>query len=58
MRTSGAATESRMTVAVCLVALLILVVLAGGPAEFMGSCERFLRGVAESAHDAWVKAGR
>jgi hypothetical protein len=57
MRTSGAATESQMTVMVCLVALGILMLLAGGPSEFMTRCERALQGVAETAHQAWLKAG-
>lgn len=35
MRTSGIASEKPMTLVVCLVAVGFLVMLAGGPSEFM-----------------------
>jgi hypothetical protein len=35
MRTSGAATESRMIIAVVLIALTLLIAFAGGPREFL-----------------------
>jgi hypothetical protein len=50
MRTSGAATETRMTLAVGLVALGIAMLLAGGPTEFMLASERVLQGIAETVH--------
>jgi hypothetical protein len=45
-----------MTVAVCLVGLGIIILLAGGPTQFMTSCERALQGVAETAYQAWLRA--
>jgi len=54
MRTSGAATETRMTLAVALVALGIVMLLAGGPSEFMFACENMLRQVAESIYAGWL----
>lgn len=54
MRTSGAATESRMTLAISLVALGVLMLLAGGPAEFMLASERALQKVAETAYQFWL----
>ena len=58
MRTSGAGNETQMIVAVGLVALGIVVLLAGGPSEFLTTCEQVLRGLAESAQEAWVRASR
>ena len=40
MRTSGAATETSMTVVVTLIALTLLVYFAGGPREFMLALQR------------------
>jgi len=54
MRTSGASTESRMTIAMALIALGVLVVLAGGPSDFMKACESMLRSVAESIYQGWL----
>ena len=57
MRTSGATTESQMTLAVCLVALGILVLLAGGPAQFMIEIERVVVSIAETAHAVLFRVG-
>lgn len=54
MRTSGAATESRLTLAIAVVALGVVILLAGGPANFMNSCEHALRAVAESLYQSWL----
>lgn len=54
MRTSGAATETRLTVAIGIVALGVIVLLAGGPANFMIACEHALRAVAESIYQGWL----
>ena len=54
MRTSGVATESRMTLAIFLVALGIAIVLAGGPRDFMVACDNALRAVAESIYQGWL----
>ena len=54
MRTSGAATESRMTLAIGLVALGMAVVLAGGPSSFFVVCDNALRSVAESIYQGWL----
>jgi hypothetical protein len=35
MRTSGAVTESSMTIVVTLIAVTLLVIFAGGPREFL-----------------------
>ena len=42
MRTSGIASERPMTLAVVLVALGFLIVLAGGPSQFLLKIERTL----------------
>lgn len=55
MRTSGAATESRMTLAISLVALGVVMLLAGGPAELMLACERVLQGAAETVYQFWLR---
>ena len=39
MRTSGASNESQLVVAVAFVALAVVIVLAGGPSQFMITCE-------------------
>ena len=54
MRTSGAATESRMTLAIGLVALGVIMVLAGGPHEFFVTCDKALRGLAEAIYQGWL----
>jgi hypothetical protein len=53
MRTSGAPTESKMTVAMALIALGVVMVLAGGPVNFFQACERGLQSVAESLYQGW-----
>ena len=55
MRTSGAATESRLTGAIIVVVLLLLVALAGGPMEFLRTIEQVLRAAGGSVAAA-VKA--
>jgi hypothetical protein len=42
-----------MTIAIALVALGVVMVLAGGPANFMQACERGLQAVAESVYQGW-----
>lgn len=58
MRTSGAATESRLTLAIALVALGIVILLAGGPTDFMHACEDALRALAESLYQGWLSFRR
>lgn len=48
MRTSGAPNETSMIIVVGVIAVALLVVLAGGPSEFMYTVERGLRSVAIS----------
>jgi hypothetical protein len=47
MRTSGSTTETNLTIASALVALFVVVVLAGGPSEFLLMVERTLRSAGE-----------
>lgn len=54
MRTSGASTESRMTLAMAIIAFGVVMVLSGGPADFMQACESGLRTVAESIYQGWL----
>lgn len=54
MRTSGAATETRLTLAMGVIALGVIMLLAGGPANFMIACEHALRSVAESIYQGWL----
>jgi hypothetical protein len=54
MRTSGASTESRMTIAMAIIALGVAMLLAGGPANLMQLCENSLRTVAESVYQGWL----
>jgi hypothetical protein len=58
MRTSGAATESRMTLAMAIIALGVVMVLAGGPKDLMLACERGLQAAAESIYQAWLSVTR
>jgi len=58
MRTSGAATESRLTIAMGIVAILFLMVLAGGPRELMVLVEDGMWAVAETIYQAWVSFRR
>ena len=52
MRTSGASTDTPMTIAVCCIALGLLVLFAGGPTEFMHVLNRAI----QSLGDALLKA--
>ena len=54
MRTSGAGTESRLTVAIGLVFLGMLMVLAGGPASFFALFDQALRTLAEMVYKTWL----
>ncbi len=45
MRTSGAPTESSMTIIVVLVAFALLVFVAGGPREFLLALQRTIETV-------------
>lgn len=54
MRTSGAATETRLTFFVAMIALGVVILLAGGPANFVYACENMLRVVAESIYRGWL----
>jgi hypothetical protein len=46
MRTSGAPTDGTLTLIPVAVAVLMIVLLAGGPSEFLKTAEETLRGVA------------
>jgi hypothetical protein len=46
MRTSGVASERSLTVVVLLLALALLVILAGGPFEFMYTVQRAIHSMA------------
>lgn len=54
MRTSGAATESRLTLAIGIICLGVAILLAGGPANFFIACENALRAVAEAIYQGWL----
>jgi hypothetical protein len=56
MRTSGAATETNLTVAVFLIALACLVVLAGGPSEFLSTLERVLEAATGAIYSVYQSA--
>lgn len=58
MRTSGAASEHRLTLAMGIIALGVAMLLAGGPKEFFIACESALRGIAESIYQAWLSFSR
>lgn len=53
MRTSGAPTESSMVVAMLVIAVAILMVLAGGPAEFLLTLEHMLWAAGEAVYQTW-----
>jgi hypothetical protein len=53
MSTSGIASEGKLTVAVFLIALAFLVVLAGGPSEFMLAVERTLEAAAAGVYQIY-----
>ena len=46
MRTSGAPTDGTLTLIPIAVAVLVIVILAGGPSSFLNTAEQMLRGVA------------
>lgn len=54
MRTSGAATESRMTFAIFVIALGVIVLINGGPRNVMVACEQALHRVAEAIYQAYL----
>jgi hypothetical protein len=54
MRTSGAATESRLIFAMVFVALFVCTVLAGGPKELMLTVENALRTIAATIVQIWL----
>lgn len=54
MRTSGASSESRLTLAMAVITLGVVMLLAGGPAAFMQTCEALLRTVAEAIYQGWL----
>ena len=47
MRTSGASTETNLTLATVAVAVILVIYLFGGPSEFLLASEKLLRSVAE-----------
>ena len=53
MRTSGASTDTPMTVAVCAIALGLLVLFAGGPDEFMHVLNRAIQSVGDALFKAY-----
>jgi hypothetical protein len=53
MRTSGAVTESKLTVAVFIIALGCLVLLAGGPSQFLETVERALEAAAGAVYHVY-----
>jgi hypothetical protein len=53
MRTSGIASEGKLTVAVFLIAIAFLVVLAGGPSQFMQVVERALEAAATGIYEIY-----
>ena len=58
MRTSGAATETRLTFAMGVIVVGVVMLLAGGPHEFMLTCERALQSVAEAIYQGWLSFTR
>jgi hypothetical protein len=53
MRTSGIASEGKLTVAVFLIAIGFLMVLAGGPSQFMMVVERTLEAAATGVYEIY-----
>ena len=47
MRTSGASSETNLTIVTVVVAAILTVYLFGGPSEFLLASEKLLRSVAE-----------
>jgi hypothetical protein len=54
MRTSGAATETNMIVVMFVIATGVLMVLAGGPAEFLLTLEHLLWAAFEAIYQIWI----
>lgn len=54
MRTSGAATETRLTFAMFVIALCVAILLAGGPTNLMIACENALRSLYEAIYRGWL----
>jgi hypothetical protein len=48
MRTSGASTETNLTLATLIVAACLAVYLFGGPSEFMLASEKLMRSLADA----------
>jgi hypothetical protein len=53
MRTSGIASEGKLTVAVFVIAIGFLMVLAGGPSQFMLAVERTLEAAATGVYEIY-----
>jgi hypothetical protein len=53
MKTSGASTETAMTVAVCCIALGLLVAIGGGPSEVLRVLDRAIRSLADALIQAY-----
>jgi hypothetical protein len=47
MRTSGASSETNLTLATVAVAIVLVIYLFGGPREFLLASEKLLRSVAD-----------
>jgi hypothetical protein len=47
-----------MTLAMAIIALGVVMVLAGGPKDLMLACERGLQAAAESIYQAWLSVTR
>jgi hypothetical protein len=56
MKTPAVASETKLTVAIFLVAVVFLMVLAGGPSEFMLAIERTLESVAAGLYRVYQSA--
>ena len=56
MRASGIASEGKLTVVIFLIAIAFMVVLAGGPSEFMTLLERTLEAAAAGAFQMYQNA--
>lgn len=53
MRTSGAPTDTPLPIAVCLVALGLLILFAGGPWEFLRVLDQAFRAAADTLFQAY-----
>ena len=56
MRASGKGADSKMTVVIFLIAIAFMVVLAGGPSEFMTLVERTLEAAAAGVFQMYQNA--